>query len=113
MLARCCLSFAEVGTDQSRVRSIPINRSADLPDGQFGNLRVQPLCKKIHFAADPNQIYNPRHPVPLRGRITDVGRELRWARQLDSGELFVLPRYQDGLGQRSANEFLERNWLAE
>jgi len=29
------------------------------------------------------------------------------------GELFILLRYQDGFGQRSANEFLERNWLAE
>jgi hypothetical protein len=33
--------------------------------------------------------------------------------QLDSGELFVLLRYQDGLGLRSANEFLESHRLAE
>ena len=48
-----------------------------MPVGQIGNLRVQPpFAKRFCFAADPNQIYNSRYPVPLQGRIaivTDAG----------------------------------------
>src|ERR1035437_6177233 len=51
-------------------RPSAINRSrGDLPDGQFFDLGVQPLLqKKFCFAADPNQIYNPRRSVPEEGR---------------------------------------------
>ena len=57
-------------------------RSVDLPVGQFANVGIRqcpaPIEKRFYFAANPNQIYKLRRPVPLQGRIaivTDAGRD--------------------------------------
>ena len=56
--------------------------SADLPVRQFADVNVRrcpaPIEKRFCFAANPNQIYKLRRPVPLQGRIaivTDAGRD--------------------------------------
>ena len=66
------------GADESAVLAPSHNEEpTDLPDGLFGEYRVQP-CQQKYFASPVGQIIstNSRHPTPLQGRIaivTDAG----------------------------------------
>src|SRR2546423_1553402 len=62
----------------------PCARRAEFVEADQADLGCPvPFAKIFLSPFYPNQIYNPRHPVPHEGRIaivTDVGHGVRWTR---------------------------------